>query len=109
MRVKLVTGTALLRSVAVVRWWERRSGGTTPLPKAAAAGNGCVAPPVSGEQDMVLPQRSCGMPFFESGNIDSTRASRLRNAQDLLPFVPDTERSEGEKRWHSREPRHTRT
>ena len=35
----------------------------------------------------VPPQRCCGMPFLESGDLDSARECRSSNVQWLLPFV----------------------
>jgi Fe-S oxidoreductase len=35
----------------------------------------------------VPPQRCCGMPFLESGDIDSARECRATNVTALLPFV----------------------
>jgi Fe-S oxidoreductase len=90
------------------RWWEKRGGGTTPLPARSGDANGRVAlfvtctvnynaPRVgraavavlekNGVEVVVPPQRCCGMPFLESGDIDSARESRLWNVQALIPFV----------------------
>ena len=89
-----------------LEWWERRGGATKPseipagrervalfatcsvnasnpeIARAAVAvleKNGCEV--------AVPPQRCCGMPFLESGDIDSTRECRWDNVTSLLPFV----------------------
>jgi glycerol-3-phosphate dehydrogenase subunit C len=87
-------------------WWGRRGGATRPaegpprdgrvalfvtcavnfnmpeIGRAAAAvleKNGC---------EVVVPeQRCCGMPFLESGDIDSARECRFDNLTSLLPFA----------------------
>jgi Fe-S oxidoreductase len=87
-------------------WWARRGGVTEPSSRApkgdrvalfvtcavnannpeigrAAVGvlekNGC---------EVVVPsQRCCGMPFFESGDLDSARECRWDNVTAFLPFV----------------------
>lgn len=87
-------------------WWGRRGGAVEP-----ASGPGgrervalfvtCVinasAPEVAraavavleknGCEVAVPPQRCCGMPFLESGDLDSTRECRRDNVSTLLPFV----------------------
>jgi glycerol-3-phosphate dehydrogenase subunit C len=93
-------------SETFLQWWERRGGVTAPSPmpshreraalfvtcsvnasspevaRAAVAvleRNGCeVAVPA---------QRCCGMPFLESGDLDSARECRSSNVTSLLPFV----------------------
>lgn len=93
-------------SETFLQWWERRGGATVPTagashrervalfvtcsvnassPEVARAAvavlerNGCeVAVPA---------QRCCGMPFLESGDLDSARECRSTNVTSLLPFV----------------------
>ena len=93
-------------SETFTQWWDRRGGATQPSrapshrervalfvtcsvnassPEVARAAvavlerNGCeVAVPV---------QRCCGMPFLESGDLDSARECRFANVAALLPFV----------------------
>ncbi len=89
-----------------VRWWERRGGATEP---SAAAPPGervalfvtCAvnanAPEVAraavavleknGCEVVVPPQRCCGMPFLESGDLESAKDCRRDNVATLLPFV----------------------
>ncbi len=89
-----------------LRWWERRGGATEPTaaapvhdrvalfvtcavnantPEVARAAvavlekNGC---------EVVVPaQRCCGMPFLESGDLESAKECRRDNVATLLPFV----------------------
>jgi glycerol-3-phosphate dehydrogenase subunit C len=90
-------------------WWERRGGATRPAPgSASAAGKERVvlfatcslnynAPEVAraavavleknGCEVAVPAQRCCGMPYLESGDVDSARECRLANIASLLPFV----------------------
>jgi glycerol-3-phosphate dehydrogenase subunit C len=93
-------------SETFLQWWERRGGATVPTagashrervalfvtcsvnassPEVARAAvavlerNGCeVAVPA---------QRCCGMPFLESGDLDSARECRSANVTSLFPFV----------------------
>jgi len=87
-------------------WWERRSGATEP--SAGRSGDGRVAvfvtcsanfhtPEVAraavavleknGCEVVVPPQRCCGMPFLESGDIDGARECRFANVNALSPFA----------------------
>jgi glycerol-3-phosphate dehydrogenase subunit C len=89
-----------------LNWWKRRGGATAPA--AGPARDGRVAlfvtcavnanmPEIgraavavlekNGCEVAVPPQRCCGMPFLESGDIDSAKECRLDNVQSLLPFV----------------------
>src|SRR5262249_10191046 len=88
-------------------WWEKRGGADRPSP-----GNGSAIPRVAlfvtcyfnynapevaraavavlekNGCDVAVPdQRCCGMPYLESGDIDSARECRLVNVASLLPFV----------------------
>ncbi len=88
-------------------WWARRGGATRPS-SGGAGGAGRVAlfvtcslnynaPDVAraavavleknGCEVAVPPQRCCGMPFLESGDIDSARECRLDNVASFAPFV----------------------
>lgn len=87
-------------------WWRRRGGRTEPL--AGSSGEGRVAlfvtcslnanaPEVARAAVAVLEkngcavavpgQRCCGMPFLESGDIDSANECRSDNVASLLPFA----------------------
>ncbi|HXM75933.1 MAG TPA: heterodisulfide reductase-related iron-sulfur binding cluster [Thermoanaerobaculia bacterium] len=87
-------------------WWKRRGGRTEPL--AGSSGDGRVAlfvtcslnanaPEVARAAVAVLEkngcavavpgQRCCGMPFLESGDLDSANECRSDNVASLLPFV----------------------
>jgi Fe-S oxidoreductase len=88
-------------------WWKKRGGADRPSP-----GNGSAIPRVAlfatcyfnynapevaraavavlkknGCEVAVPPQRCCGMPYLESGDIDSARECRFANVDGLLPFV----------------------
>jgi len=88
-------------------WWEKRGAADRPSP-----GNGSAIPRVAlfvtcyfnynapevaraavavleknGCEVAVPPQRCCGMPYLESGDIDSARECRFTNVDGLLPFV----------------------
>ena len=88
-------------------WWEKRGGVTRPT-----EGNGSALPRVAlfvtcyfnynapeaaraavavleknGCSVAVPPQRCCGMPYLESGDIDSARECRNANLDGFLPFV----------------------
>lgn len=93
-------------SETFLAWWNRRGGATRPeagpprdgrvalfvtcslnysAPDVARAAvavlekNGC---------DVAIPdQRCCGMPFLESGELDSARECRAANTTAFLPFV----------------------
>ncbi len=93
-------------SETFMEWWERRGGSTQPGPSVAGhervalfvtcAVNG-ASPDVgraavavlekNGCEVAVPPQRCCGMPFLENGELDSARECRRDNAAALLPFV----------------------
>jgi Fe-S oxidoreductase len=89
-------------------WWERRGGASQPslssrpgsqdrvalfvtcflnfnAPDVARAAVGVLER--NGLEVAVPPQRCCGMPFLESGDIDSARECRFDNVNGLLPFV----------------------
>lgn len=87
------------------RWWARR-GGKTALSEietddAALLFVTCSVdynvPSVgkaavrvlerSGVEVVVPPQRCCGMPFLDSGDLDSARENRRSNVDSFLPFV----------------------
>ena len=87
------------------RWWKKR-GGKTTLDEARGADavvlfvtcpvnfnrpeTGRAAVEVlerSGVAVVVPPQRCCGMPFLDSGDLDSAREHRRDNVESLLPFV----------------------
>ena len=94
-------------SESFVSWWGKRGGATRP-----SWGNGSGAPRVAlfvtcffnfnapdvaraavavleknGCEVLVPPQRCCGMPFLESGDVDSARECRFANLDGFLPFV----------------------
>jgi glycerol-3-phosphate dehydrogenase subunit C len=90
------------------RWWAARGGRTSrdqvSSPGAAVAlfvtcsvnynnpGIGKAAVAVlekNGLEVVVPPQRCCGMPFLDSGDIDAARENRGVNVAALLPFVRD--------------------
>ena len=87
------------------RWWKKR-GGKTTLEEVRGADavllfvtcsvnynrpeTGRAAVEVlerSGIEVVVPPQRCCGMPFLDSGDVDSAREHRRANVDSFLPFV----------------------
>jgi len=88
-------------------WWEKRGGATRPsqsgrsaLPRVAlfvtcyfnynapeAARAAVAVLEKNGCEVAVPPQRCCGMPYLESGDIDSARECRIVNVDGFLPFV----------------------
>lgn len=88
-------------------WWQRRGGATSPGPGLAPprdrvalfvtcsvnANNPGIARAAvavlekNGCEVVVPPQRCCGMPFLETGDLDSARECRWSNVTALLPFV----------------------
>lgn len=89
-----------------VQWWQRRGGATAPAPEppvgervalfvtcsvnanSPEVGRAAVAVlEKNGCEVAVPPQRCCGMPFLESGDLDSARECRGTNVAALLPFV----------------------
>ena len=89
-------------------WWERRGGAAEPSGAAAAASDGRVAlfvtcslnfnaPEVAraavavleqnGCEVVVPPQRCCGMPSLENGDIEGARECRLANVNALSPVA----------------------
>lgn len=87
-------------------WWLRRGGATEPSERAPRGdrvaffatcsvnatnpeiGRAAVAVLEKNGCEVVVPaQRCCGMPFFESGDIDSARECRGDNVTAFLPFV----------------------
>lgn len=89
-----------------VQWWARRGGSTEPSERAPRGarvalfvtcsvnannpeiGRAAVAVLEKNGCEVVVPdQRCCGMPFLESGDIDSARECRSTNVTALLPFV----------------------
>jgi glycerol-3-phosphate dehydrogenase subunit C len=87
-------------------WWDRRGGATEPSQGPAYAERVALfvtcpvnanSPEVGRAAVSVLekngchvavpPQRCCGMPFLESGDVDSARECRGVNVNALLPFV----------------------
>jgi len=89
-----------------LRWWERRGGATEPSAAAPArdrvalfvtcavnantpeVGRAAVAVLEKNGCEVVVPaQRCCGMPFLESGDLESARECRRDNVATLLPFV----------------------
>ena len=88
------------------RWWARRGGSTEPSERAPRGdrvalfvtcsvnanspevGRAAVSVLEKNGCEVVVPeQRCCGMPFLESGDIDSARECRWDNVTALLPFV----------------------
>ena len=88
------------------RWWAERRGATRPSPGRGAldrvalfvtctvnnvspeVGRAAVAVLERNGCEVAVPaQRCCGMPFLESGDLDSTRECRSDNVAALLPFV----------------------
>ncbi|HEY1435265.1 MAG TPA: anaerobic glycerol-3-phosphate dehydrogenase subunit C [Thermoanaerobaculia bacterium] len=89
-----------------VQWWARRGGATEPSARAPRGdrvalfvtcavnannpeiGRAAVAVlEKNGCEVVVPPQRCCGMPFLESGDIDATMECRRDNVTTLLPLV----------------------
>ena len=89
-----------------VQWWARRGGSTEPSERAPRdervalfvtcsvnannpeIGRAAVAVLEKNGCEVVVPaQRCCGMPFLESGDIDSARECRWSNVTALLPYV----------------------
>ena len=88
-------------------WWRRRGGPTAPTASPAPArdrvalfvtcsvnanspevGRAAVAVlERNGCEVVVPPQRCCGMPFLEAGDVDSARECRWDNVTALLPLV----------------------
>jgi Fe-S oxidoreductase len=87
-------------------WWRKRGGATAPEGRAPARDRvalfvGCSVnannPEIgraavavlekNGCEIAVPPQRCCGMPFLECGDLDAARESRRDNVTALLPFV----------------------
>jgi len=87
------------------KWWAGRNGKTTLAEVEGedavllfvtcsvnfnnpATGKAAVAVlERSGVEVVVPPQRCCGMPFLDSGDIDSALAHRRSNVDSFLPFV----------------------
>jgi Fe-S oxidoreductase len=90
-----------------IEWWRRRGGATAPTGSPAPprdrvalfvtcsvdahnpeVGRAAVAVlERNGCEVVVPPQRCCGMPFLETGDVDSARECRWDNVTSLLPFV----------------------
>ncbi len=89
-----------------IQWWARRGGATEPSlgparpervalfvtcavnANAPEVGRAAVAVLEKNGCEVVVPaQRCCGMPFLESGDLDSARECRWDNVSALLPFV----------------------
>lgn len=89
-----------------IQWWARRGGATEPTSRAPRGdrvalfvtcavnannpeiGRAAVAVLEKNGCEVVVPaQRCCGMPFFESGDLDSTLECRWDNVTSLLPLV----------------------
>ncbi|HEY3203476.1 MAG TPA: anaerobic glycerol-3-phosphate dehydrogenase subunit C [Thermoanaerobaculia bacterium] len=89
-----------------MQWWEKRGGATKPsegpVERDRVAlfvtcsvnatnpeiGRAAVAVLEKNDCEVVVPpQRCCGMPFLESGDLDSTRECRWDNVTSLLPLV----------------------
>jgi Fe-S oxidoreductase len=88
------------------KWWSRREGATVPSERAprgdrvvffATCSLNYNSPDVARAAVAVLeksgcdvaapPQRCCGMPFLESGDVDSARELALANVAAYFPFV----------------------
>jgi Fe-S oxidoreductase len=87
------------------RWWNKRGGAT--LLSGAGSGEAVVLfvtcsvnfnnPRIgkaavavlekNGVEVFVPPQKCCGMPFLDSGDLESARENRRLNVNSLLPFV----------------------
>lgn len=93
-------------SETFLQWWARRGGATEPTDRAPRAdrvalfvtcsvnannpevGRAAVAVlEKNGCEVVVPPQRCCGMPSLESGDIDTAREARWDNVTSLLPLV----------------------
>jgi len=89
-----------------LQWWERRGGATLPSERAPRAdrvalfvtcavnannpeiGRAAVAVlEKNGCEVVVPPQRCCGMPVLENGELDAALECRWDNVTSLLPFV----------------------
>ena len=88
-------------------WWQRRGGGSGAVAGAAGGADRVAlfatcfvnynAPEIaraavavlekSGCEVVVPEQRCCGMPFLESGDIDSARECRAQNVRAFLPLA----------------------
>lgn len=87
-------------------WWKRRGGATRPAEGPARdgrvalfvtcavnsnmpeIGRAAVAVLEKNGCEVAVPrQRCCGMPFLESGDIDSARECRFDNVTSFLPFA----------------------
>ena len=88
------------------QWWAARGGASRPSATSFGrervalfvtcsvdasnpeVGRAAVAVLEKNGCEVVVPeQRCCGMPFLESGDVDSTRECRRHNLTSLLPFV----------------------
>ena len=93
-------------SETFLQWWARRGGATEPTERAPRGdrvalfvtcsvnannpeiGRAAVAVLEKNGCEVVVPtQRCCGMPSFESGDIDTALEARSNNVTSLLPFV----------------------
>ncbi len=93
-------------SETFLQWWERRGGATEPSSRAPREdrvalfvtcsvnanapeiGRAAVAVLEKNGCEVVVPrQRCCGMPSFESGDLDTARECRWDNVTSLLPFA----------------------
>ena len=93
-------------SETFLQWWERRGGATTPSERAPRTdrvalfvtcavnannpeiGRAAVAVlEKNGCEVVVPPQRCCGMPVLENGDLDAARECRWDNVTSLLPLV----------------------
>jgi Fe-S oxidoreductase len=87
-----------------LEWWARRGGATEPElarrervalfvtcsvnANAPEVGRAAVAVLEKNGCEVAVPtQRCCGMPFLESGDLDSARECRRDNVSAFLPFV----------------------
>ena len=86
-------------------WWGKRGGKTSPDEirtsdavvlfvtcsvnfNDPAIGKAAVAVLEKNGVEVVVPfQKCCGMPFLDSGDLDSARENRRVNLQSLMPFV----------------------
>ena len=87
------------------KWWKRRGGKTSPGELESddavvlfttcsvnyndpAIGKAAVAVLEKNGIEVVVPfQKCCGMPFLDSGDLDSARENRRANLSSLLPFI----------------------
>jgi Fe-S oxidoreductase len=93
-------------SETFLQWWERRGGAREPSARAPREdrvalfvtcavnannpeiGRAAVAVlEKNGCEVVVPPQRCCGMPSLESGDLDDAREARWDNVTALVPFV----------------------